>query len=121
VQPELRRRLRDRQDLGMGGRILGALDLIVGRGDHLAPVFDDAADGNFVSAPGVDGLIVGQTHVEDIIPHQLGRKALFKRAGGRERGLGWHKRTSEENLACGHGFGLTRCFYAPQLDTTRKN
>ena len=64
----------------MGGGILRGLYGVVGEGDDLAAVFDHATDGNLVLPPGVDRLIVGETHEERVVARELRREALLERA-----------------------------------------
>ena len=71
--------LSEREHLGVGGGIVGCFDGVVGRGDDLAAMLDHAADGHFVDAPGIDGLIVGEAHKKHVVAHELRRKSFFER------------------------------------------
>jgi len=70
----------------MGGRVVGAFDLIVGGGDDFTTAFDDGPNRDFVDAPRIHGEIERQSHVKGIIPDQLGWAELLKGAG--EAGAG---------------------------------
>lgn len=55
-------RLRDCENFGVGGGVIGGAGLIVRGGDDLPLVFDHCADGHFVLFPCFDRLVVGVRH-----------------------------------------------------------
>ena len=71
-------RLRDREDLGVGGGVVGGAGLVVGGCDDLAVVFDDCADRHLVLVPGFDRLIVGVGHEEVGIAVERGWVDFFE-------------------------------------------
>jgi len=79
--------LGDGEDLGMRRWVLGLLHLVVGGGDHFAMLADDSTDGDLALSVGVNGLVVGQTHIKGVIPIELGWVYLIERAGCFTRGV----------------------------------
>jgi hypothetical protein len=96
--------LGDGEHLGVGGRVLAAFDGVVGGADDFAADFDDCADGDFVLAPRVDGLIIGQAHEKGVVADELRGEAFFERAGRRRGGQ------------IGHGGGRGRAWAEGNLD-----
>ena len=62
----------------MGGRVLGAASLIVGRGEDLIALHDDRTDGNLILFPSEQGLVIRMGHKVFVIAIQFGWEAFFK-------------------------------------------
>ena len=73
-------RLRDGEDLGVCGRVVGRARLVVRGGDDAAAVLDHGTDRHFVFFPRLNGLVVGVRHVVVGVAPERGRVAFFKRA-----------------------------------------
>ena len=91
---ELRGRLGEGEHLRVRGRVLRALDPVVGGPDDLARRHDHRPDRHLVLAPPVHRLVVGHAHVERVVAHELRRESLLKGVFG--------------GLGCGHGTPINR-------------